>query len=223
MPNGRRLHRKRHGRKRGGFRKSVARIARRVIRSGAETKYNLITVGDQFRGTAVPYFNRWTIGLVQGTTAFTRIGQEISVKSHSYHFRFKLNQNVGGGVGVGEVRFLIVYPREGHSDADVSNTMAAIVAGANIYAKVDPTTAIVLKDKWFFLSNPSAAFANNTTAIVPAYVTIKGRLKMRMNYLFNGVGVVDKSPTIYCLTTVPAGNDSQVGISGFLSLSFKDV
>lgn len=207
----RRFSSKRRYVRRTGTRR-VARVARRVVRNMAETKFFTEQIANPGI-TTVPVTFSWADTLAQGITQNTRVGNQIRVQALSFKLWFDIGDNIGNGYSI--VRILVLYPRKGLSEP----ALLAEATLQSITTRPNPSRVFVLYDKQFVIGN-----INNAANVNAPPVRLM-KFAKRCRYVFNydPNAAVTREPILVVLSNTAAGAANQVSCVGYKSMSFKDL
>lgn len=213
--------RKRTGRRRVFRRRSgkyIRRTVRRTVRNMAETKfYYQDFTPIAVRGT--PQGFTFADGLTTGTGNSQRIGNRISV--HRMYANLNVTFQSGSGTEAGVpsaiVRVLCVYPRKGLSGAD---TQSSLISSITVGSRVDPTRFIILWEKRFALAAASPVVSSGG---LPNFRHLKFIKRTKYDFNYSTANLIDREPLMIFVTSITDANPASIVISGFKSMSFKDI
>jgi len=203
---------RRTGRNSGG----LGRTIRRTIEAMAETKFRLTEFTDN-NVTIVPGGFSWANGLGVGTANNQRIGSQIRVKRLTASFSFFFNPTLAGYHDC-VVRVVVLYPRKGVSDADMSSYVSA---NFTVYNKIDPSRFIVMMDRRWTMGSSDPAVTNGSAPNWKQMKIILRKTKYVWNY--NVANQVDRQPRVYFCSILPEENTSECYLSGWIQTSYKDI
>lgn len=214
--------RRRPRRFRKGY-KRIARIARRTIRSMAETKIRLKTYVGTLLNTGNSFEEDWATGMNQGSGFDERIGSQIKTKRLSLRLWLTFAP-VGPNANAGaKFRLLILYPRKGVSTAKLNAYLTPTVPG--VFGAVEPTLYFVIADisgaLGCDLGSGTIPITENNNR--PSDRLIEWCSKPKSRYVFNYDNLtVYNQPVVYICSDINSASGS-ISVSGYLRMSYYDI